>query len=104
SALQLPFPESTVDAVVCVTVLSHVPRGEAAIPELVRVLRSGGRLGIFDFDSDMTTFSHSDRALTRRIIAAASDATAVNGWLVRQLPLLFQPAASLAIPHHHSLT
>jgi len=92
SALQLPFPDGTFDAVVCVTVLSHVPRGEAAIPEFVRVLRSGGRLGIFDFDSGMTAFSHSDRALTRRIIAAASDATAVNGWLVRQLPLLFQRA------------
>ena len=92
NALRLPFPDGTFDAVVCVTVLSHVPRGEAAIPEFVRVLRSGGRLGIFDFDSDMTAFSHSDRALTRRIIAAASDATAVNGWLVRQLPLLFQRA------------
>ena len=40
----------------------------------------------------MTTFTHPDRALTRRIIAAASDATAVNGWLSRQLPLLFQRA------------
>ena len=42
--------------------------------------------------ADMTAFTHSDRALTRRIVAAASDATAVNGWLVRQLPLLFQRA------------
>jgi hypothetical protein len=40
----------------------------------------------------MTTFTHPDRTLTRRIVAAASDATAVNGWLARQLPLLFQRA------------
>jgi hypothetical protein len=40
----------------------------------------------------MTAFTHPDRSLTRRIIAAASDTTAVNGWLVRQLPLLFQRA------------
>lgn len=92
NALRLPFPDNSFDAVVCVTVLSHVPRGEAAIPELVRVLRSGGRLGIFDLDTDMTAFTHSDRTLTRRIVAAASDATAVNGWLGRQLPLLFQSA------------
>lgn len=91
-ALRLPFPDSSFDAVVCVTVLSHVPRGEAAIPELVRVLRPGGRLGVFDLDTDMTAFTHPDRALTRRIVAAASDATAVNGWLVRQLPFLFQRA------------
>ena len=92
NALRLPFPDRSFDAVVCVTVLSHVPNGEAAIPELVRVLRPGGRLGVFDFDTDMTTFTHPDRTLTRRIVAAASDATAVNGWLVRQLPLLFQRA------------
>ena len=91
-ALRLPFRDGSFDVVVCVTVLSHVPRGEAAIPELVRVLRSGGRLGVFDLDTDMTAFTHPDRALTRRIVAAASDATAVNGWLVRRLPLLFQRA------------
>jgi ubiquinone/menaquinone biosynthesis C-methylase UbiE len=91
-ALRLPFPDRSFDAAVCVTVLSHVPKGEAAIPELVRVLRSGGRLGVFDLDTDMTAFTHPDRSLTRRIVAAASDATAVNGWLVRQLPLLFQRA------------
>jgi ubiquinone/menaquinone biosynthesis C-methylase UbiE len=91
-ALRLPFPDRSFDAVVCVTVLSHVPNGEAAIPELVRVLRAGGRLGVFDLDTDMTAFTHPDRDLTRRIIAAASDATAVNGWLVRQMPFLFQRA------------
>jgi ubiquinone/menaquinone biosynthesis C-methylase UbiE len=92
SALRLPFPDASFDAVVCVTVLSHVPKGETAIPELARVLRPGGRLGVFDFDSDMTIFTHPDRALTRRIVAAASDGTAVDGWLGRRLPRLFKQA------------
>jgi ubiquinone/menaquinone biosynthesis C-methylase UbiE len=91
-ARRLPFPDRSFDAAVCVTVLSHVPNGETAIPELVRVLRPGGRLGVFDLDTDMTAFTHPDRHLTRRIVAAASDATAVNGWLVREMPLLFQRA------------
>ena len=92
TALRLPFPDGSFDAVVCVTVLSHVPGGETAIPELARVLRPGGRLGVFDLDTDMTVFTHSDRGLTRRIVAASSDETAVNGWLVRDLPFLFQRA------------
>jgi hypothetical protein len=45
----------------------------------------------------MTAFTHPDRALTRRIVAAASDATAVNGWLVRQLPSLFRRAGMLDV-------
>jgi ubiquinone/menaquinone biosynthesis C-methylase UbiE len=89
-AHRLPFPDRSFDAAVCVTVLSHVPNGEAAIPELARILRPGGRLGVFDLDTDMTAFTHPDRSLTRRIVAAASDAMAVDGWLVRQLPVLFQ--------------
>ena len=40
----------------------------------------------------MTAFTHSDRALTRRIVAASSDAMAVDGWLARRLPLLFEQA------------
>jgi len=95
--VRLPFLDRSFDVVVCVTVLSHVPKGEAATPELVRVLRSGGRLGVFDLDTDMTTFTHPDRALTRRIVAAASDATAVDGWLVRRLPSLFQQAGLLDV-------
>jgi SAM-dependent methyltransferase len=91
-ALQLPFEDATFDAVVCATVLSHVPNGDTAILELARVLRAGGRLGIFDFDSDMTIYSHPDREVTRRIVAAASDATAVDGWLGRRLPRLFVQA------------
>ena len=96
-ALRLPFPDRSFDATVCVTALSHIPQGEAAIPEMARVLRPGGRLGVFDLDTDMTAFTHSDRNLTRRIVAAASDATAVNGWLVRQLPRLFQRAGLIDV-------
>jgi SAM-dependent methyltransferase len=92
SALSLPFPDGAFDVAVAVTVLSHTPGGESAIAEMARVVRPGGRVGVFDLDTDMTSVTHPDRALTRRIVAAASDATAVDGWLARRMPLLFTSA------------
>jgi SAM-dependent methyltransferase len=92
SALALPFDDGSFDHVVAVTVLGHVPGGAGAIPELVRVARAGGSVGAFDFDSDMTAFTHPDRETTRRIVGAASDAVAVDGWMARRTPLLFARA------------
>lgn len=92
SALALPFSDGEFDAAVAATVLTHVPRGEAAIPEMARVVRRGGRVGIFDFDSESVIVSHPDRALTRRIMAAFSDQSSVDGWLVRRLPALLSQA------------
>ena len=92
SALSLPFPDGTFDAAVAATVLSHVRDGERAIPEMARVVRSGGRVGVFDFDGDAFVVTHPDRNLTRRIVAAATDAGAVDSWLARRLPGLFARA------------
>ena len=92
SAQSLPFPDGAFDVVVAVTALSHTPGGESAIAEMARVVCPGGRMGVFDLDTDMTSVTHPDRALTRRIVAAASDATAVDGWLARRMPLLFARA------------
>jgi SAM-dependent methyltransferase len=89
SALALPFADGAFDVAIAVTALSHTLGAEGAIPEMARVVRPGGRMGVFDLDTDMTSITHPDRTLTRRIIAAASDANAVDGWLSRRLPLLF---------------
>jgi ubiquinone/menaquinone biosynthesis C-methylase UbiE len=82
----LPFPDATFDATLAVTVLTHVPDVARALTEMVRVTRAGGRVGIFDIDSDAFVIAHPDRELTRRIVAARADYGAVNGWLPRQLP------------------
>ncbi len=91
-ARELPCPDAEFDVVVAVTALAHVPQAERAIPELVRVVRPGGRVGIFDLDGDGVILAHPDRALTRRIIAASSDHLLVNGWLARELPSLLATA------------
>ncbi len=83
----LPFPDASFDAVVAATALSHVPDAARALAEMVRVTRPGGRVGVFDLDGDLTLFTHPERELTRRIVAAFSDQMWVNGWLVRELPV-----------------
>lgn len=85
-ARALPFAGASFDAVLAATVLAHIPDGEAALAEMVRVARPGGRVGVFDFDGDSFLVAHPDRELTRRIVAASSDHAAVDGWLARRLP------------------
>ncbi len=91
-ARALPFDDGAFDAALAVTALCHIPDGERAVPELVRVVRSGGRIGIFDRDNDSYIIAHPDRALTRRIVAAGSDHSTVDGWLIRRLPRLLRQA------------
>ena len=55
---------------------------------MVRVIRPGGRVVIFDFDYDSVSIDSSDRALTRALIHLASDRVP-NGCIGRQLPRLF---------------
>ncbi len=45
-ALSLPFPDASLDHVIASEILEHIPRDEAAIAEIARVLKPGASAGI----------------------------------------------------------
>ncbi len=45
-ALRLPFPDDSIDRIVCSEVLEHIHDFRGAIRELVRVLKPGGRMAV----------------------------------------------------------
>ena len=51
-AASLPYPDDSMDAVVLVTVLGEIPDRDAALREIRRVLRPGGRLVVGELFGD----------------------------------------------------
>jgi len=56
-AVELPLSDGSVDACVVGRVLKYLPRPEAAVAEMVRVLRPGGRVAAFELDYDSLTLA-----------------------------------------------
>ena len=86
TAQALPYRDATFDVVLAVTTLHHLGEAGRAVAELVRVVRPGGRVGVFENDSESAIVAHPDRALTRRIVAAYADHAFMDSWLARRLP------------------
>ena len=97
TAQALPLPDTAFDIVTCTLALHHVPaRGRpAALAEMYRVARPGGRLLLADFDPDRRPLPLHPGAQRMRRAAAASgslaELAAAAGYQVEStgtLPLL----------------
>jgi hypothetical protein len=62
---------------------------ERAFAEMVRVIRRGGRLSVFDFDWETQIVDSPYTETTRRITRSFCD-NFKNGWIGRRLPRLFK--------------
>jgi ubiquinone/menaquinone biosynthesis C-methylase UbiE len=98
-AEQLPFPDASFDAVLCVQVLEYCADPATAVAEAMRVARPGGRLVLSDTDWDTAVYPGADRALTRRVVAAWSDHDA-DGWMGRRLNPLLRAAGAKELDTH----
>ena len=63
---ELPFDDESVDAIRCERVLQHLTDPQAAVVDMARVLRPGGRLALVDTDWGTSTMSHGDPDVIRR--------------------------------------
>jgi ubiquinone/menaquinone biosynthesis C-methylase UbiE len=69
-AAALPFPDGTLDVAVSTQVYEYVADLKAALAELHRVLRPGGRALIIDTDWDSIVWSATDRERMQRLLTA----------------------------------
>jgi arsenite methyltransferase len=69
-AVQVPYPDQSFDAAVSTQVYEYVPDIPAALSELHRVLRSGGRVAILDTDYGSLIIHTKDPARMSRVLSA----------------------------------
>ncbi|HLL79188.1 MAG TPA: methyltransferase domain-containing protein [Ktedonobacteraceae bacterium] len=91
-AHHLAVADSSFDAVIAHTLLSHVADPLMVLKEAARVVRPGGSVAIFDGDFASLTFAHPDRAFARVMDEALIEAVVTHPRLMRDLPRLLQQA------------
>ena len=84
----LAFPDGCADIVIQHTLLSHLTAPEDAIDEALRLLRSGGRLAIFDGDYASWVFGDETEALSRDFSTAIVEGVVTDPTIMRRIPRL----------------
>jgi ubiquinone/menaquinone biosynthesis C-methylase UbiE len=90
-ACAIPYPDGFFDAGRCERVFLYVPDRLAAIQEMRRVLKPGGRVALLDVDVDATGIYSNKRELTRKMTSVVA-ATVPNPNSARDLPALARKA------------
>jgi len=89
NAQHLAFADASFDRCRAERVLMHLEHPEQALAEMVRVVRPGGKIVVFDMDWGMAFVDSPYQETTRTILQAFSDGMH-HGWMGRSLPRLFQ--------------
>lgn len=90
-ATAIPYSDASFDVAVSTQVLEYVPDVPAALVELHRVVRPGGRVLLLDTDWDSVVWHSSDPARMRRVLEAW-DEHLVDPHLPRRLTGLLRDA------------
>ena len=85
-AHRLDFPDASFDVVFAHTLISHVTDPLAVLREMVRLVKPGGKLAIFDGDYASMTYALADHDLGQQLDAALVKASFNNPRIMRDLP------------------
>jgi ubiquinone/menaquinone biosynthesis C-methylase UbiE len=85
----LPFEDASFDGAWADRTFQHLADPVAALAEMVRVVRTGGRVVVVDPDYGTQIVDVPDQDLARRVLRFRSDFGIRNGTLARQMPGLF---------------
>jgi SAM-dependent methyltransferase len=92
----LDEPDAAFDGCRAERVFLHLADPAAALAELARMVKPGGRIVVIDRDIETRTIDAPDRAVTRRIVNFWCDSF-LGGWVGRALPRLFREAGLLEV-------
>jgi ubiquinone/menaquinone biosynthesis C-methylase UbiE len=84
-ASKLDYPNGSFNGAFAARLLIYITNPLEIITELIRVVKSGGRIVLMDWDFETLVVDHSNRELTRRIFHWRNDNKDGNNWSGRQL-------------------
>jgi len=91
-SLSLRLPDGTFDAVIAHTLISHVGDPQGVLAEIVRVVKPGGTIAIFDGDYASITFETGDPAQGKAMDEAIIASIVTNPRVMRVMPQLLREA------------
>jgi ubiquinone/menaquinone biosynthesis C-methylase UbiE len=100
-AQHLDFPPQRFDVCRTERVLMYVDNPQQALDEMLRIVRPGGMLVLFEFDYDGIVVDAPDQAFTRRLVRLVADSVP-SPWIGRQISRLLRERgvqAITVIPH-----
>jgi ubiquinone/menaquinone biosynthesis C-methylase UbiE len=81
----LPYADTSFDGAFAARLMLHVGKPDAVVGEMVRVVRSSGRVVLMDWDFGTVAVDHPDRDLTRRLLEWRTHRHGGDNWSGRQL-------------------
>ncbi len=88
----LSLPNAAFDAVVAHTLISHTEDPSAVMREMARVVKPGGRIGIFDGDYASLTYGTTEPAKGKATDDMIINALVTNPRVMREMPHLLKQA------------